>query len=104
MRRALAELEESGLTERAAHNVGQLSGGEQQRVAVARALVKQPRLVLADEPTGNLDAAHGDEIGAMLASYCRTKRAAVAVATHNERLARLCDRVLLLKDGRLNEQ
>jgi lipoprotein-releasing system ATP-binding protein len=103
MRRALAALAKTGLSERATHSVGQLSGGEQQRVAVARALVKQPRLVLADEPTGNLDAAHGDEIGAMLADYCRTQRAAVVVATHNERLAQLCDRVLLLQDGCLDE-
>lgn len=104
LRRALVALEGVRLLERAAHNVGQLSGGEQQRVAVARALVKGPRLVLADEPTGNLDTAIGDEIGAILAGYCRTQRAAVVVATHNERLARLCDRVLLLQDGRLSEQ
>jgi lipoprotein-releasing system ATP-binding protein len=104
MRRATEALKETGLSERATHNVGQLSGGEQQRVAVARALVKQPRLVLADEPTGNLDATHGDEIGAMLANYCRAQSAAVIVATHNERLARLCDRALLLQDGRLVEQ
>lgn len=104
MRRAMEALENTGLSERAAHNVGQLSGGEQQRIAVARALVKQPRLVLADEPTGNLDAAIGDEIGMILAAYCRAASATIVVATHNERLARVCDRVLLLQDGRLNEQ
>lgn len=98
---ALAALENVGLKERAPHNIGQLSGGEQQRVALARALVKQPRLVLADEPTGNLDAALGDEIGAMLAAYCRTARAVVIMATHNENLARACDRTLLLQDGQL---
>ena len=103
MRRALVALEGVHLLERAAHNIGQLSGGEQQRVAIARALVKTPRLVLADEPTGNLDAAIGDEIGAILADYCRAQRAAVVIATHNERLARLCDRVLLLQDGCLSE-
>lgn len=102
-RRAMLALESVHLVERAAHNVGQLSGGEQQRVALARALVKQPRLVLADEPTGNLDARIGDEIGAILADYCRAERAVVVIATHNERLARLCDRVLLLQDGRLSE-
>jgi lipoprotein-releasing system ATP-binding protein len=103
MRRALVALKGVHLLERAAHNIGQLSGGEQQRVAIARALVKSPRLVLADEPTGNLDAAIGDEIGAILADYCRAQRAAIVIATHNERLARLCDRVLLLQDGRLSE-
>lgn len=104
MRRALRSLEGVGLLERAEHNVGQLSGGEQQRVAVARALVHNPRLVLADEPTGNLDAAIGDEIGAMLADYCHTQRTSVVVATHNERLASVCDRVLLLHDGRLSDR
>jgi lipoprotein-releasing system ATP-binding protein len=104
MRRALAALESVRLLERAAHGVGQLSGGEQQRVAVARALAHEPRLLLADEPTGNLDAANTDEIGAILADYCRKQRATILVATHNERLARLCDRVLLLQDGRLRER
>ena len=103
MKRGAAALERAGLGERAAHAVGHLSGGEQQRVAVARALIHSPRLVLADEPTGNLDAAHADETGAILADYCRRERAIVVVATHNERLARLCDRVLLLQDGRLSE-
>jgi lipoprotein-releasing system ATP-binding protein len=102
MRRALRSLESVGLIERAEHNIGQLSGGEQQRVAVARALVKGPRLVLADEPTGNLDAANTDEIGAILAEYCRAEQAAVVVATHNERLAKVCDRLLVLQDGRLS--
>ncbi|HEY0385701.1 MAG TPA: ABC transporter ATP-binding protein [Pyrinomonadaceae bacterium] len=104
LRRASAALEEVGLRERATHRIGQLSGGEQQRVAVARALVHKPRLVLADEPTGNLDAAIGDEIGASLARYCRGERALIVVATHNEQLAGLCDRVLLLRDGRLGER
>jgi putative ABC transport system ATP-binding protein len=60
--------------------------------------------VLADEPTGNLDAAIGDEIGAILARYCQAERAMVVAATHNERLAGLCGRALLLRDGRLSEQ
>jgi lipoprotein-releasing system ATP-binding protein len=96
-------LERVGLEARASHAAGELSGGEQQRVAVARALVIKPRLVLADEPTGNLDARTGDEVGALLLKLCRDTRARVLVATHNERLARLCDRVLLLRDGRLEE-
>jgi lipoprotein-releasing system ATP-binding protein len=103
-RRALLMLQKIGLEARATHNVGQLSGGEQQRVAVARALIKGPRLVLADEPTGNLDAAIGAEIGQTLADYALEKRAVIIVATHNERLASACDRVLLLQDGRLSER
>jgi lipoprotein-releasing system ATP-binding protein len=105
MRRAEEMLERVGLTGRiSAARVGLLSGGEQQRVAIARACITRPRLILADEPTGNLDARAGDETGALLASFSRAEGAAVLVATHNERLARLCDRVLLLSDGRLHEQ
>ena len=89
-----------GLLERAAHAAGELSGGEQQRVAIARALVTRPRLVLADEPTGNLDARTGAEVCELLFALCREARACVVVATHNERLARACDRVLTLREGR----
>jgi len=96
-------LERVGLAARLHHAAGELSGGEQQRVAVARALVTRPRLVLADEPTGNLDARTGEEVGALLLSLCREARACVLVATHNERLARLCDRRLALRDGKLLE-
>jgi lipoprotein-releasing system ATP-binding protein len=94
-------LEQVGLSARRHHAAGELSGGEQQRVAVARALVTRPRLVLADEPTGNLDARTGDEVGALLLNLCRDVRACVLIATHNERLARLCDRRMLLRDGRI---
>jgi lipoprotein-releasing system ATP-binding protein len=90
-----------GLTERAEHPVNHLSGGEQQRVALARALIKRPRLILADEPTGNLDAPTGDEIGQLLNSYCREQNAIAVVATHNARLANVCDRTLILEDGRV---
>ena len=92
-----------GLGGRASHASGELSGGEQQRVALARALVTRPRLVLADEPTGNLDARNAEEVGALLLSLCRELRACVLLATHSERLARLCDRALLLRGGRLEE-
>lgn len=102
--RAVAALEAVGLNERASYPAGQLSGGEQQRVALARALIRNPRLVLADEPTGNLDAAAGDEIGALLSSYCRASRSIVVIATHNARLAEMCDRILLLDDGRITEK
>ncbi len=101
--RASEMLKAVGLSERARHAAGELSGGEQQRVAIARALVTRPRLVLADEPTGNLDARTGAEVGALLVSLARASRACVLVATHNEELARRCDRLLLLQDGKLAE-
>jgi lipoprotein-releasing system ATP-binding protein len=104
LRRAVEMLERVGLAASSDAPVGLLSGGEQQRVAVARAVITGPRLILADEPTGNLDARAGAETGALLASFSREEGTAVVVATHNERLAHLCDRVLLLADGRLTEQ
>ncbi len=97
-RNALTEL---GMESRADHPVSHLSGGEQQRVAVARALISKPHLVLADEPTGNLDAVISEDIGKTLTDYARTNLAILVVATHNEGLARLCDRVLLLEEGRV---
>jgi lipoprotein-releasing system ATP-binding protein len=103
LRRAARALGAIGLGDRLDHKIGHLSGGEQQRVAVARALITEPKLVLADEPTGNLDLSIGDKIGAALVSYCHQQRAVVIVATHNERLAQLCDRALLLADGQVHE-
>ncbi|HJY30396.1 MAG TPA: ABC transporter ATP-binding protein [Pyrinomonadaceae bacterium] len=99
--RARTFLEESGLADRTDHPVSHLSGGEQQRVAVARALVTQPKLLLADEPTGNLDAAIGEEIGQTLVSYAHNHSAITIIATHSTGLARMCDRSLVLDDGRL---
>jgi lipoprotein-releasing system ATP-binding protein len=99
--RAREMLARVGLGARASHASGELSGGEQQRVALARALVTRPRLVLADEPTGNLDARNAEEVGALLLSLCRELRACVLLATHSERLARLCDRVLTLREGEI---
>ena len=101
MRRVATALERAGLGERATHPVGHLSGGEQQRVAVARAIIKEPRLLLADEPTGNLDTGLAEQVCEMLISFCRERAAVGVVATHNERLASLCDRTLRLQDGRL---
>jgi len=102
-RRAAAMLEQVGLGHRLAHKPAQLSGGEQQRVALARALVHEPRLLLADEPTGNLDARTGTLVFAVLEDLHRTRHLTSIIATHNEAIARRCDRVLHLHDGKLRE-
>ena len=94
-------LKEAGLETRADHPVSHLSGGEQQRVAVARALVTAPKLLLADEPTGNLDAVIGEEIAHTLITYAQKHSAIVIIATHNATLADMCDRSLLLERGRV---
>ena len=99
--RARTLLQGAGLQDRLDHPVSHLSGGEQQRVAVARALITEPRLVLADEPTGNLDPAVGEEIGRTLVNYSRTHTAIVIIATHSPSLAQLCDYSMVLEDGRL---
>lgn len=96
---ARSRLEALGLSERLHHRPGQLSGGEQQRVAIARALVNKPRIVLADEPTGNLDPTTSQQVFTQLAEACRSSGAAALVATHNIELAKSADRVLTLKDG-----
>jgi len=90
-----------GLTERVDHFPSQLSGGEQQRVAIARALALDPALIFADEPTGNLDPGTGMEVFALLKELQRERSFALVLATHSERLARGCDRVLRLEGGRL---
>jgi lipoprotein-releasing system ATP-binding protein len=90
-----------GLGERLTHQPGMLSGGEQQRVAVARALVMRPSLLLADEPTGDLDEATADSLHALLREMHMSYGVTSVIATHNPRLAAACDRVLRLQEGRL---
>jgi putative ABC transport system ATP-binding protein len=100
-RRSHAALAEVGLSERAGSAVDVLSGGEQQRVAIARALVHEPQLLLADEPTGNLDADTAAEIVPLLRSLARRRGAALLLVTHDRALARDADRILELADGQL---
>jgi putative ABC transport system ATP-binding protein len=99
--RAGAMLDEVGLAHRATHLPAHLSGGEQQRVAIARALSVEPRVILADEPTGNLDSATGGEIVEILASLAANRGTTIIVATHNAELARRAPRRITLRDGRL---
>lgn len=96
-------LADMGLSDRMRHQPGQMSGGEQQRVAIARALVNDPRLVIADEPTGNLDPATTERVFQSLIRMARSEGAAVLIATHNMALIKHMDRVLTLKDGKLTD-
>ena len=96
---ALEAMERLGLADRATHLPSQLSGGEQQRVAIARALANQPSLVLADEPTGNLDGASGEKVADLLLEEAKTQNAAVLLATHDMELAARADRIVRLRDG-----
>jgi putative ABC transport system ATP-binding protein len=100
-RSAKALLGKVGLGHRLDHLPSQLSGGEKQRVAIARAMVVSPRVLLADEPSGNLDSRTGDEVMDLLFRQITDQRMAMILVTHNESLARRCDRILQLRDGRL---
>lgn len=102
--RAKELLGDLGLAERVDHQPAQLSGGEQQRVAVARALANKPRILLADEPTGNLDPETSGQVFQSLYDLARQTGVAALIATHNLELARFMDRVFALKDGHLVEQ
>jgi putative ABC transport system ATP-binding protein len=96
-------LDEVGLTDRGHHYPSQLSGGEQQRVAIARALANDPPILLADEPTGNLDSVTGRHIIDLLAEVNRSRRATVVLVTHDAELAARADSRISLRDGRIVE-
>jgi lipoprotein-releasing system ATP-binding protein len=102
-RRAQALLEEVGLSSRATHRPGELSGGEQQRVAVARALALDPKLLLADEPTGNLDTATSDAIHDLFFQINREHGTTIVVVTHNPAFAERMPRVVRMRDGRVDQ-
>ena len=102
-RRATALLDEVGLADRQSHTPGALSGGERQRVAIARALVTAPRLLLADEPTGNLDSRTTQAIVALLAALHRTRQQTIILITHDAAIADVAERRVRMRDGRLVE-
>ena len=99
--RAMELLEAVGLSERAEHKPAQLSGGEQQRVAIARALINRPSVVLADEPTGNLDTHNRDEIQRLLFEVREKFGQTIVMVTHDERLAEMADRKIVMSDGQV---
>lgn len=94
-------LEKLGILERKDFYPGQLSGGQQQRVAIARALITKPAVILADEPTGNLDADTGDEVMALLKRMAREYHQTLVVVTHDKKVAQMANRIVRLKDGRI---
>jgi lipoprotein-releasing system ATP-binding protein len=101
--RALELLKILGLEDRASHKPSELSGGEQQRVAVARALINNPDIVFADEPTGNLDSKHAQELHELFLHLQKTMGQTFLIVTHNEALAKMSDRVVHMKDGYIVE-
>jgi putative ABC transport system ATP-binding protein len=100
-KRAQALLESTKLLDRAAHRPDELSGGEQQRIAIARALANRPSIILADEPTGDLDSATGKLVMRMLFEMSRQEKATVIVATHDPAVVDMADRLLRMKDGQV---
>jgi putative ABC transport system ATP-binding protein len=103
-RRAMEALEAIGLSDRAGHRPAEMSGGEMQRVAIARALVMRPKLLLADEPTGNLDTATGDEILSLMRQAVDAYGLSIVMVTHSYLAAAAMDRILFIRDGRLVDE
>jgi putative ABC transport system ATP-binding protein len=101
-RRALAALADLGLADRTKHLPSELSGGQQQRVAIARALVKEPKVLLADEPTGNLDEGTRDEIIALLEKLWRDHQLTMVLVTHDSTVARRAQRLGIMRNGKLS--
>ena len=101
MKRAAAALEAVGMSARARHLPNQLSGGERQRVAIARALVTNPKIIVADEPTGNLDSANGLKVMDMLGALNKEKGITLLIATHDRELAGRAQRVITMRDGQI---
>ncbi|MDR3560237.1 MAG: ABC transporter ATP-binding protein [Negativicutes bacterium] len=99
--KAMALIERVGLAHRINNRPGELSGGEKQRVAIARALINSPKVVLADEPTGNLDSTTGQEVINLLVSLSKEQGVALLVATHDEKLAQAAERIIYMKDGEI---
>jgi len=100
-RRAIGALEQVGLGGRLSHRPGELSGGEQQRAAIARALVNEPRILFCDEPTGNLDSKTGEEIASLLSEVHRQQRMSLVLVTHATELTQLADTTVAIRDGRI---